>query len=335
MSKENTDLYGDKIEKSTYTPTAEEIKKKEKQDKINQDLMIRKLKSEPKVEEVLKLKTNISPVETRLLTNLVEVTKPDYKKNDKVVTKVRLNNVQTYFKQINHNLIIGAKALYLVCRDLNTARHDLGAEDFKVLSDALPLSDATISKYTKIAQSDVCKKLYIKGNLPEGWTTMYEIAKVEETKVKEKLEKNVTSTSTLDQIFKIIGKVFKKAPVMFEYDLSKPKEFLKVAFESGKDEDGFDKKIGQVDPIALLLVKEKVEKAVQDAMQEYQDKYPSDYGIDNDVAEVKVSFHKEIVDQTTKSLRSFFNKDKKVGWKNTFEFKLAELTNTLKSTVLG
>ena len=34
MSKENTDLYGDKIEKSTYTPTAEEIKKKEKQDKI-------------------------------------------------------------------------------------------------------------------------------------------------------------------------------------------------------------------------------------------------------------------------------------------------------------
>ena len=148
MSKENTDLYGDKIEKSTYTPTAEEIKKKEKQDKINQDLMIRKLKSEPKVDEVLKLKTNISPVETRLLTNQVEISKPDYNKNDIVVSKVRLNNVQTYFKQINHNLIIGAKALYLVCRDLNTARHDLGAEDFKVLSDALPLSDATISKYT-------------------------------------------------------------------------------------------------------------------------------------------------------------------------------------------
>ena len=100
MSKENTDLYGDKIEKSTYTPTAEEIKKKEKQDKINQDLMIRKLKSEPKVDEVLKLKTNISPVETRLLTNQVEISKPDYNKNDIVVSKVRLNNVQTYFKHL-------------------------------------------------------------------------------------------------------------------------------------------------------------------------------------------------------------------------------------------
>ena len=247
---------------------------------------------------------------------------------------VRLNNVQNYFKQINHNLGIGAKALFLVCRDLNTARHDLGSDDFKILSESLPLSDSTISKYTKIAQSDVCKQLFIKGELPENWTTMYEIAKVSEIKLKEKLIKNVNTTSTLDHIFNLIGKVFKKVPPKFDFDLTQPKEFIKIAFESGKEFVGDSTTIGQGDPIALLMVKEKVEIAVKEAMKEYQDKYPSEYGLNNP-AEVEVSFHNEIVEQTKKSMNSFFTKEKKPGNKNKFHFEFGKFTNTISNALFS
>jgi|TARA_B110000444_G_scaffold254420_1_gene286927 hypothetical protein len=322
----NKDVYGDEVIHSSdtgYKNTPEDIARHNKSMKDNELMTKRVLKTEPSVDSILKTPSNISPVETRLLTNEVESARVDYAKKDSVVAKIRKSNVLNFYKQINHNLGIGAKALYLVCRDLHSAKHKLTAEDYAILQKTLPLSESTISKYIRIAESDVCKKLYLKGTLPEGWTTMYEIAKVEEIKVKEKLIKNVNSNSTLDQIWKMIGKVFKTLPPKFVFDMVKPKEFLKVAFESGKEFAGDSTTIGQVDPIALLMVKEKVEVAVKEAMKEYSEKYPTEYNLNNP-AEVEVSLHNEIVEQSKKSLISYFTKDKKKGDESVFHYKWAE-----------
>ena len=113
-----------------------EILNKAKEQEIVSDadqvLEGRRLKTTAKVDLVLKSVNSISPVEERLISNDVEINDVSFDHDDRVVAKVRQDNVNKFYKQINHNLIIGAKAMFLVCRDLKIAKQKLG-DDFKIL----------------------------------------------------------------------------------------------------------------------------------------------------------------------------------------------------------
>jgi len=267
------------------------------------------MKTVPTVETILNTPVNISPVEERLLTKAIEV-KP-YKYMDltlKQQSSIRKDNVHNFHKQICHNLTIGAKALYLVCRDIRQASVSLQADEYVVLKNTLPLSDSTISKYITIAESEVCRKLFMDGRLPESWTTMYEIAKIEDKDLKEKVFKSANIKTTAEQVKTIIGKVasnVKKAfTKLFDFStLDKPKDFIKVAVESNKE-------FGTVDPNALLMIKEKVEKAVASAIVDYEKELKvSNYKLDKSlIAEVVAD--ETLIAKSRESILRYFKKYK-------------------------
>ncbi|MDB2441988.1 hypothetical protein N9W20_01545 [Candidatus Pelagibacter bacterium] len=252
--------------------SAEILAKAKKQEDVadaEQVLEGRKLKTTAKVDLVINSANNISPVEERLISNDVELNDVSYDHDDRVVAKVRQDNVNKFYKQINHNLIIGAKAMYLVCRDLKIAQQKLG-DDFKVLTESLNLSDSTVSKYVKIAKSNLCTKLYIENRLPDNWTTMYEFAKIDnpisgaanKDHVKMVYEQS-TVKSTLEDMkgwLNIISDSIKK---MFNFDLEKPKQFLSIAVDNNSS-------VNNIDPNALLMISNAVKKTVDEQVKNYQ-----------------------------------------------------------------
>ena len=283
------------------------------------------MKTVPTVESILNTPTNINPVETRLMTNEVEV--KDYRYMDlteKQQLSIRKDNVHSFYKQISHNLTIGAKALYLVCRDLRQASVSLQADEYEVLKNTLPISDSTISKYITIAESEVCKQLYIKGRLPDGWTVMYEIAIVEDQDMKDKILKTVSVNTTAEQVKSLVGKVVsnvKKAfTSLFNFtSLDKPKDFIKVAVESNKE-------IGSIDPNALLMIKEKVEKAVASAIVDYKKELKSsDYKLDKSLI-AEVVANETMIKKSRESVLRYFKKWKQELFKSNFLNKFNELT---------
>jgi len=198
--------------------------------------------------------------------------------------------------------------LFLVCRDLKQASISLGQDEYEMLKKTLPISDSTISKYITIAESDVCKKLFIEGRLPDGWTTMYDIAKVEKQDDKDKLLKNVSVTTTSADVKSLIGKAVTEVKNAFKSlfnfkSLDKPKDFIKVAVESNKEK-------GSIDPNALLIIKEKVEKAVASAMSEYKNSLKtSEYKLDKSlVAEVVADDN--MIKKSKESVLRYFKKYK-------------------------
>ena len=300
------------------------IAKSEKLADESQIIEGKKLNTTPKVESIINKPNAISPVETRLLDTTVEVKPYRYMHmEDSAVAMIRESNVYNYYKQINHNLIIGAKALFLVCRDLKEASVKLGSDDFKVLKDSLPMTDSTISKYIKIAESDVCRKLYIENKLPESWTTMYAITTVEDQDEKQTILKNVTVNTTMEDINNLLNKVKKAVVSLFNFNkLKTPKEFLRVAIESNKD-------VGQVDPNALLLIKDRVERAVKEAMKDYKE-HSIEYKLEKDVI-ADVSVNEDLISTSRENILKYFNKTKKKGYVSFFLNKFKELTKSPKT----
>ena len=279
----------------------------------------------PTLESIKNMPTNISPVETRLMTSEIKVEPYKYMDFTKVKQMtIRKNNVHGFYKQITHNLTIGAKALFLVCRDLKQASISLEQDEYEMLKKTLPISDSTISKYITIAESDVCKRLFIEGRLPDGWTTMYEIAKVEDQKVKDKILKNVSVTTTADDVksmaSKVVGNVKKAFTSLFNYtSLDKPKDFIKVAVESNKE-------LGTIDPNALLIIKEKVEQAVASAIVDYKKELKSsDYNLDKTLI-AQVVADETMIWKSRESIVRYFKKYKQELFSSRFIEKFNDLT---------
>jgi len=261
----------------------------------------------PSKEVMLKSMSDIDVMSMNLQTSEVKTTNPDADKlNDRQLTKVRAKNIDNYSKQIKSNILVGVKAIFLVCRDLVEAEKNLFTEDFEVLKQTLPLSDSTISKYTTIGKSKLCNQLFQIGRMPDSWTTMYKIATVSESDKQKKLLDNVNIDTTAEVVDVILEKEAKEAnPPIWNYILDRPKDFLKIAFESNK-------KFADVDPNTLMLIKNRVEKVVNDSLKEMKMKNLNYYVSDTEKdVKVQVLVDESIFTKTTNAILKFFQKKMK------------------------
>ena len=131
----------------------------------------------------------INVMNDRLMTTEVKVESPNWnvEGNTKGLIKM-MNTWFNYYKQIENNLVVGAKAVFLVCRDLYDAQQNLPPKEFELLKKKIHLSEPTISKYIIVGKSTLCRELFTMNRLPESWTTMYKIAKVKEADKQEKIK---------------------------------------------------------------------------------------------------------------------------------------------------
>ena len=303
-----------------------EILNKAKEQEIVSDadqvLEGRRLKTIAKVDLVLNSINSISPVEERLISNNVELNEVSFEHDDRVVAKVRQDNVNKFYKQINHNLIIGAKAMFLVCRDLKIAKQKLG-DDFKILTKSLNLSDSTVSKYVKIANSNLCTKLYIENRLPDNWTTIYEYAKIDNPisgaanrdHVKMVYEQS-TVKSTLEDMKGWLNIVSDNIKKMFNFDLVKPKQFVSVAVDT-------DSPNTTIDPTALLMISNAVKKTVDKEIKEYYQN--SEYKLDT-LMKFDVAVNDTAIETTKDKLLKYFTKEKMSKYQDLFLNKFKSLT---------
>lgn len=285
----------------------------------------RKLDTKPSLDLILSKKNNINPAEERLFHTNVEVKKITDDMYDtltnKQIKEVREENVYKFYNQIIHNFTIAAKGIFLVCRDLQKAKHALEVDDYKVLLTSLKISDSTESKYLKIANSDFCTRLYSQQRLPENWTTMYEVALVENNKkldqsVKDEVLKSVTHSTTKDDLMSLIakltGKVKKVFEAMFSFKkLTSPRDFLRISVEDNGS-------VGHLDPNALLMIKERVQQTVKSAIEEHQNTTEGYVGKLKKGMIAEVVMHKDIIGMTEGRIRSFFHKEKMEDMKNSF-----------------
>ena len=308
--------------KSKSTEILNKAKAQEVVADADQVLEGRKLKTTAKVDLVLNSVNSISPVEERLISNDVEINDVSFDHDDKVVSKVRQDNVNKFYKQINHNLIIGAKAMFLVCRDLKIAKQKLG-DDFKILTKSLNLSDSTVSRYNKIANSDLCTKLYIENRLPDNWTTIYEYAKIDNPisgaanrdHVKMVYEKS-TVKSTLEDMKSWLNIVSDNIKKMFDFDLVKPKQFVSVAVDT-------DSPNTTIDPTALLMISNAVKKTVDKEIKEYYQN--SEYKLDT-LMKFDVAVNDTAIQTTRDKLLKYFTKEKMSKYQDLFLSKFKSLT---------
>lgn len=308
--------------KSKSTEILNKAKEQEIVSDADQVLEGRRLKTTAKVDLVLNSVNSISPVEERLISNDVEINDVSFDHDDKVVSKVRQDNVNKFYKQINHNLIIGAKAMFLVCRDLKIAKQKLG-DDFKILTKSLNLSDSTVSKYVKIANSNLCTKLYIENRLPDNWTTIYEYAKIDNPisgaanrdHVKMVYEKS-TVKSTLEDMKSWLNIVSDNIKKMFDFDLVKPKQFVSVAVDT-------DSPNTTIDPTALLMISNAVKKTVDKEIKEYYQN--SEYKLDT-LMKFDVAVNDTAIQTTRDKLLKYFTKEKMSKYQDLFLSKFKSLT---------
>ena len=308
--------------KSKSTEILNKAKEQEIVSDADQVLEGRRLKTTAKVDLVLKSVNSISPVEERLISNDVEINDVSFDHDDKVVSKVRQDNVNKFYKQINHNLIIGAKAMFLVCRDLKIAKQKLG-DDFKILTKSLNLSDSTVSRYNKIANSDLCTKLYIENRLPDNWTTIYEYAKIDNPisgaanrdHVKMVYEQS-TVKSTLEDMKGWLNIVSDNIKKMFDFDLVKPKQFVSVAVDT-------DSPNTTIDPTALLMISNAVKKTVDKEIKEYYQN--SEYKLDT-LMKFDVAVNDTAIQTTRDKLLKYFTKEKMSKYQDLFLSKFKSLT---------
>jgi len=308
--------------KSKSTEILNKAKEQEIVSDADQVLEGRRLKTIAKVDLVLNSANNISSVEERLISNNVELNEVSFEHDDRVVAKVRQDNVNKFYKQINHNLIIGAKAMFLVCRDLKIAKQKLG-DDFKILTKSLNLSDSTVSRYNKIANSDLCTKLYIENRLPDNWTTIYEYAKIDNPisgaanrdHVKMVYEQS-TVKSTLEDMKGWLNIVSDNIKKMFDFDLVKPKQFVSVAVDT-------DSPNTTIDPTALLMISNAVKKTVDKEIKEYYQN--SEYKLDT-LMKFDVAVNDTAIETTKDKLLKYFTKEKMSKYQDLFLNKFKSLT---------
>ena len=168
----------------------------------------------------------------------------------------QMKNWYSYYQQIENNLVIGAKAIFVICRDLYDASRKLSADDFDLLKSKVHLSEATISKYMKIGQSTTCQELFQLNKLPESWTTMYKIAQVKDNKQIKAIKENITLGSTNADIDVFMGVVKQTLAPLYNYDtLENPKDFETLVSKTIKEFNSTQK--------AYFLSKEEKPVAVE------------------------------------------------------------------------
>jgi hypothetical protein len=216
-----------------------------------------------KKEDVRKNLPNINVMNTQLMTKSVEYKSPNYNNFTKEQSLiVHKENVDNYYKQIMNNIVIGAKSIFLVCRDLVDADKSLATEEFDILKDVLPISESTIRKYLKVGKSTTCRKLFELNKLPESWTTMYKISTIKDNKDRQKIESNVDIKTTAKDIDVFLGVMKKEMKPLWTYeDLDTPRDFLKIAVEGNA-------KLADIDSNAMKLIATRVKKVVEDSIKE-------------------------------------------------------------------
>ena len=235
-------------------------KKTSKKDVMTrQDEITKKMKVPQMTDEQIETHLNTFPVDvmtTQLMTKTVEK-KPINWNSDHATTigMNRMFNWYAYYKQIENNLVIGAKAVFLVCRDLYDASRSLSPDDFDMLKKKVHLSEGTISKYLKIGSNTTCRELFSLNKLPESWTTMYKIAQQKDKEKIKSIKDKVDLGSTASDIDVFMGVMKKELAPIWSYDgLKSPKDFIKIAYDT-------DNAI--IDPNALEELRNKVTAVVE------------------------------------------------------------------------
>ncbi len=229
----------------------------------------------------------------------------------------QMKNWYSYYQQIENNLVIGAKAIFVICRDLYDASRKLSADDFDLLKSKVHLSEATISKYMKIGQSTTCQELFQLNKLPESWTTMYKIAQVKDNKQIKAIKENITLGSTNADIDVFMGVVKQTLAPLYNYDtLENPKDFLRVAYDSSKG----------IDPNALEMLRKEIETLVSKKIKEFNSTQKAYFlSKEEKPVAVEVASNKKLLQKVYKDAYDFIAKNVKGKDKNT------GMTETLKS----
>lgn len=281
---------------------------KEKEKKIVKSLETPKLIPE-KVEKYIQT-FPINVMTNSLQTKTVDRNPINWSDDSKSDTNKinQMKNWYNYYQQIENNLIVGAKAIFLICRDLYDASRNLTPNDFELLKSKVHLSEATISKYMIIGKSTTCRELFQLNKLPESWTTMYKIAKVKEPKDIQNIKMNVNLGSTAEDIDVFMNVVKKTLAPLYEYEnLEKPKDFIRVAYDDNTT----------VDPNALALLKREVEKVVYQKIDEFNSQGKGYFLSKEEDKPIKVEVAtnnktlKKIYDKATAFLSTIKGKDKK------------------------
>jgi len=282
----------------------EELEEKEK--KITFALDIPNLKE--KVDKHIKT-FPIDVMTNTLSTKLVEEKETNWS-DDSLRDKNTINKMTNwfnYYKQIENNLIVGAKAIFLVCRDLEIASRKLSSEDYELLKKKVHLSESTINKYVAIGKSTTCSELFQLNRLPESWTTMYRIASLEKKDDKKPflktLKENVnldTTCSDVDVFMEVVKNTIK--PLYTYENLESPKDFIRVAFDSKTT----------VDPNALSLLKKEVEKVVYQKINEFNSKNKGYFLTKDDEKPiaVEVATNTKVLDKVLEKATEFLSKIK-------------------------
>lgn len=276
-------------------------------------------------ETVKKNLPNINVMNTQIITKNVEVKKVGSDLSEKEILAVKKHNIDNFYKQIMNNLVVGAKSLFLVCRDLSDAERMLATEDFEILKKTLPLTDSTICKYLKIGKSTTCRELFKINRLPESWTTMYKISTIENKDDKtQKFIDNIDINTTSNDIDVFLGKVRRVLQSLWNYkDLETPKVFLQIAVEN-------DKEIADIDPNVLKIISHRIQKVVSDVLNDFK---TSGYNVSKNERPVKVevsenkTFLKDVEKKVFKYFKSLKDKKLRKDYRTAYDKVGLEITN--------
>ena len=278
------------------------------------DMIMKKMKK-PQLTSV-QVDKYISTKPINVMTNTVATLSVDRKEinwtDEKMEDSNKINmmkNWYNYYSQIENNLVVGAKAVYLVCRDLYDASQNLSPKDYELLKQKVHLSEGTISKYVKIGADTTCDELFLMNKLPESWTTLYHIAKQKDDENLSRAEKmkrikaNISLKSTASDIDVFMGVIAKVIEPLFKYDeLESPKDFIRVAYDNATN----------VDPIALKMLKTEVANLVYAKIDEFNSIQKS-YFFDQKKEEnmrVEVSTNEKLIDKAYETAMKFLSKVK-------------------------
>ena len=115
----------------------------------------------------------------------------------------KLFSVEKYRDRIMENMYLGAKAIYLVARDLFQAKSNLNKTEYDKLIEELPITESTVSKYLKIGGSAYLDKLFENGQLPMGWTVCYSL-RSQPKHLQKKIEDKIYPEITQKEVNKLI-----------------------------------------------------------------------------------------------------------------------------------
>lgn len=286
----------------------------------------RKAKLQLSVNTIAKNLPNIDVMNTQIITKSVDVKEVDFDKfTDNQILAIKKYNVENFYKQIMNNLVIGAKSVFLVCRDLSDAQKQLDDGDFEVLKETLPISESTICKYIKVGKSTLCRELFTLNRLPESWTTMYKLSTLKDDE-KNKVFNKVDIKTTAQDIDIFLGVMKKElSPIWNFNELASPKVFLQIAVEN-------DSKIADIDPNALKLISKKVQKVISDVLTEMNSKTLK-YNVSKNEKPFKVEIaeNKTFIEKVEEKVMNYFNslkgKEVKNDYFTSYKAKELEITN--------